>query len=44
MFLFLSRKVAVVVVDVVDVAVLVFVPCELRPGAILAHGMQALGE
>ena len=33
-----------VVVDVVDVAVLVFVPCELRPGAILAHGMQALGE
>ena len=29
--------------DVVNVAVLVFVPCELRPGAILAQGMQALG-
>ena len=32
-----------VVVDVVNVAVLVFVPCELRPGAILAQSMQALG-
>ena len=32
-----------VVVDVVNVAVPIFVPCELRPGAILAQGMQALG-
>ena len=33
-----------VLVDLVDVAVLVFVPYALRPGAILAQGMQALGD
>ena len=30
--------------DLVDVAVLVFVPYALRPGAILAQCMQALGD